>query len=93
MSSFSSSFPSITWAITMASIHGVSASYANQLPPDGAIEASCIYANQTPNFCKVKISPAKNTIWIWRPECRKGAMASEYNAICLNAVCILTGPN
>ncbi len=68
-------------------------SRANDLPPAGAVEASCIYANQTPSFCKVLVNRARKTITIWYPEGRQSAMNAEYKGKCLKKGCILTGPD
>lgn len=68
-------------------------SKANELPPAGAVDASCIYASQAPNFCKVRINRARKTILVWYPEGRQSAMNAEYEGSCLKEGCILTGPD
>ncbi len=56
------------------------------------MDASCRYAEGTPEFFKLKISsrtPAKIQRWI--PEGRQSAMTLTYSGACLSKGCILTG--
>ena len=87
------SLASIALFAFLAQSQLVNTSNANELPPAGAVDASCIYASQAPNFCKVRIDRTNKTILVWYPEGRQSAMNAEYTGNCLNEGCILTGPD
>jgi len=67
-------------------------SQAEDKPPQGAKDASCRYAGNTPSFCKLKIvSSAPAKILLWVPEGRQSAMTFTYSGPCLARGCVLTG--
>jgi hypothetical protein len=67
--------------------------HANEKPPQGSKDASCIYSDNPPGFCKVKVDWARNQISIWHPATRESAKTMTYSGKCLTAGCILVGPD
>ena len=66
--------------------------YNGDSPPEGSLDASCVYDGGTPQFCRIKvIDAAVKQILIWHPEGRQSAMTMTYTGSCLQPGCVFTG--
>jgi len=79
--------------ILVALLAPIKALNANEQPPQGSKDASCLYADNSPEFCKIKIDFARKKVSIWEPANRASASTTTYSGKCLKKGCILIGPD
>ena len=83
----------LTALVLVAMLAPIKALYANEQPPQGSKDASCLYADNSPEFCKLKIDFARKKISIWYPANRESARTTTYSGKCLKKGCTLIGPD
>jgi len=81
----------LTALILVAILAPIEALYANEQSPQGSKDASCLFADNRPEFCRIKIDFARKEVRIWYPARIGSAFTLRYSGKCLEKGCILIG--